>query len=140
MNIIPLAPRLVSSSRLAVLCGINSNDGLYNPLATATADSNNGASRISGGAIAGIVIGCVAAASMLVLFLFRKKITVCFGREKQPPPETVWRPPSVPTQPPSEVHSQSKSAFQLSEMSGQSARYEMGTAQTHRPSWAHELS
>ena len=107
--------------------------------ATAASTSSKG---ISGGAIGGIVVGCVAAIAILALFVFRKKLLACLGRNKNPEEEgPAWSPVYMPPQ--TQSMAQSDSTWQASEMSAdQGAIHEIGSSQciaTPRPKVVHEI-
>ncbi|KAJ5138415.1 uncharacterized protein N7515_003263 [Penicillium bovifimosum] len=81
-----------------------------------TASSSSSNSGLSGGAIAGIVVGCVAAGVILALLVvFRRKLFACFGYTKAPGENSYsWAPVYVPPQTQSTSQSQ-----QMSELSAQ---------------------
>ncbi|KAJ5217199.1 hypothetical protein N7468_010207 [Penicillium chermesinum] len=112
------------------------------PTATGTSSSSSG---ISGGAIAGIVVGCVAAVALVgLLFFFRKKIMAFFGKGG---PHADGGPTWSPVEAPPGTHSEMATAegtVPPSEMSSEAnAVHEIGSSQTGsegRPAVVHELS
>ncbi|KAJ5871374.1 uncharacterized protein N7529_003727 [Penicillium soppii] len=84
--------------------------------------SSSSSSGISNGAIAGIVVGCVAGGAILALLIvFHKRLLACFGYQKQTDSGPAWSPVYVPPQTQSASQSQP-----MSELSGQRNIHELG--------------
>lgn len=111
---------------------------------TSTSDggSSDSKSGVSGGGIAGIVVGCAAAVVILLLIIFRKKIIGLFKKDAPAGDHApAWSTESMPPQ--TQSASQTGSAWQPSEMSSDlNSVHEIGSSQqtSARPAVVHELS
>ncbi|KAJ5136269.1 hypothetical protein N7448_004823 [Penicillium atrosanguineum] len=110
-------------------------------ISTSTSTSDGSSSSLSGGAIAGIVIGGVAALVILLALIFRKKILALFGKGKPASDDgPAWSPVYMP--PDTHSMSQATSNWQTSELSSDqhpSMVHEIGSSQRNTAQAVHEL-
>ncbi|KAJ5769924.1 uncharacterized protein N7511_001975 [Penicillium nucicola] len=90
--------------------------------------SDSSSSGLSSGAIAGIVVGCVAAGAILALIIFRRRLMGCLGYHKTTDSHGPWSPVYMPPQTQSVSQSNAQSQ-QISELSAQRNVYEIGSSQ-----------
>ncbi|KAJ5458103.1 hypothetical protein N7475_009491 [Penicillium sp. IBT 31633x] len=101
----------------------------------ATSASKPDDSAISGGAIAGIVIGCIAALALIAAFFLRNKIAACFGKRNS---KGIYEAPGSP------APRQSSGLYEIGSSSGRSATlnnevYEIGSSGPKEHHGVHEI-
>ncbi|KAK4864138.1 hypothetical protein LT330_010168 [Penicillium expansum] len=95
-RVLPTSTTATVTSSEATTTSISKSTPSINAPARAPSTAS-GSSSLSGGAIAGIVIGGIAAVALLAAFFLRKKIAACFGDRKEEIYEAPYAP--APTKP-----------------------------------------